>query len=77
MGNKTAITILLEVLNDLEPIQEMSVETMKMLCEQVKDFEKEQITEAYRSGVADEREDTEETNTLRLLGKYYAQTYEH
>lgn len=51
--NKTAVTILLEVLNDLEPIKEMSVATIKMLCEQIIDFEKEQTKNAFNQGYRD------------------------
>ncbi len=42
--------------------------------EQAKAMEKEQIIEAYRSGVEDERYD-DDFNNIRLNGKYYNETY--
>jgi len=45
-------------------------ESGKDILEQAKEMEKQQITEAYRAGVEDERYEN-----LKLHGDYYNETY--
>ncbi len=51
-----------------------SIKCIPEISEQAKAMEKEQIIEAYRSGVEDERYD-DDFNNIRLNGKYYNETY--
>jgi hypothetical protein len=73
---QTAVEWLWDEIDSIIPYQ--NIKTSQLFRDaliKAKEMEKQQIIEAYRSGVEDERYD-DECDNIRLNGKYYNETYE-
>jgi hypothetical protein len=75
---QTAVEWFMEQIGEKQPNGLYVIDTLEDVVNvfaKAKEMEKQQISEAYRSGVEDERYDDEFDN-IRLNGKYYNETYE-